>query len=1699
MNCSKRLYYFTRGLALLLVMSVLVLIGSAANPPVVSIPANIAAGPGSTVIVPINITGVVGAGIGAYGVRLDYDAAVLSSPTVVTTGTLSEGKTVQTFAPPSDGIGKFSAGIGFGFNPTADGILVKVQFNVNANFTGTSPITIVGDNVKSVLSAADFTLITTTFTDGSVKAIDAAGPVTSNVAVTANDIPLGTASINLTAQVDDSTTGKNNIQAAEYFVDTQGANGAGIAMSASDGSFSSMTENVQAAVNTSTWTIGNHTLYLHGQDSENNWGAAQSITVSVYQAPVAPVLTDQAASISNNRPAFTWAAVTGATYDLQVATSADFLSGIVVNQTGIVVTNYTPTTALTDGNYYWRVRAVDAQSHAGAWATGTVFALDTTPPAAVTGLAVTQLATGNLRIDWTNPTLDFAGVIVVAATNAAPALAPANGTTYTVGSDGVVAVGAVNTYTDILAHGIHRYYKVFAYDSLKNYSPAASIDATSADSTPPAMPTGFTANPGDTKVTLSWTNPADSDFAKVLILYRQGTAPAGVPAVDTTYAANDVIGDATVGYVGSAQTAVISGLANNSAYSFAIFSYDERPNYSAAATAGATPIPFGITAPNLPTDIRVGEQLVFTGTGGSGSYSWTFTLGAPATVNGNNITWTAPATLAASPTAVTVTVKDANNTQVTASGSINVYVLPDPVVTNQPATTGNNKPTLAWNAATNATLYDLQIATDVNFANIVAAPTGLTTLNYTPAASLADSTYYWRVSAIDAQNHRSGWVAGTAFTVDTTPPAAVNGLTATPQASGNILVAWTNPAADFSGVVVVAATDAAPALAPVNGTTYVVGQNGVVALGSANNYTDILANGIHRYYKVYAYDSVKNYAVAAAQDAVSADTAPPAAVTGLTANAGNAQVTLSWTNPADSDFAGVIVLVKTAASLAVPVAGTSYALNASVAGDAGTTVAYKGNAANAVITGLTNNTKYYFAVYAYDERPNYAATAATVDAIPGPPVISTPALPADVHVGGQLTFTATSGTGSYSWTVTAGTLSASTGASVTWTAPATVNSAPTPVTVRVTDPTTSLYVEGTVNVYPNVVVSDKPATALVVQSGASSVAFHAAGGDSSYTWTVKNAAGTVVGTPQPGGSFVFNAPTSGAFAGEYTIEAADSRGSKDSFKVQVPFTLDPATKTFRKDVPQTFTIGGAVGTYTWDMMTKATDGSFTKVPSANMADYGTWAADPADLNNTAKNRLTPSGALTTAKTFYLKITIAADSDLTADNGLNAQTFGPFQIIPVSTYTANVKKSDGTALAGAVVSVNLAGQAAVTTGTDGKAAFALPDGGKYAYAVKLANYIDQTLSSAEKSFTLTMIAADAAKAIKGTVVAQAGAKVTAYQPASLATQYETTAAANGTYTINLPSAAAATGWTVVAAKTGFVTGKLTNVSAGAATVDFNLVALTGVAPDVDSAGGSVPLNDLSGLTTVGNVLVPAGGLTKDATFVILSSAVTANSFTKASPGYVYDIKAQDSSNADLSAADIKRIIITLPIDITVVKPGDLENNLYSIYYAKTVADMVAGKVTAVPFGNIISTDYVGTDGKVGSVTFFVDHLTVFGVGVGAGIEDDSDSRCFIATAAYGSYLEGHVQVLRNFRDAFLLTNKLGQAFVSFYYRNSPPVANFIAKHDTLRALARAALTPLVAFSYLSLYATMAQKLMLMLFFTAFILGACMIVRRTRRLS
>jgi hypothetical protein len=75
-------------------------------------------------------------------------------------------------------------------------------------------------------------------------------------------------------------------------------------------------------------------------------------------------------------------------------------------------------------------------------------------------------------------------------------------------------------------------------------------------------------------------------------------------------------------------------------------------------------------------------------------------------------------------------------------------------------------------------------------------------------------------------------------------------------------------------------------------------------------------------------------------------------------------------------------------------------------------------------------------------------------------------------------------------------------------------------------------------------------------------------------------------------------------------------------------------------------------------------------------------------------------------------------------------------------------------------------------------------------------------------------------------------------------------------------------------------------------------------------------------------------------------------------------------------------------------------------------------------------------------------------------DGGGGGCFIATAAYGSYLHPKVRVLREFRDRHLLTNPVGRAFVSAYYRYSPPVAAFISRHGAARSVCRGLLVPVV---------------------------------------
>ena len=113
--------------------------------------------------------------------------------------------------------------------------------------------------------------------------------------------------------------------------------------------------------------------------------------------------------------------------------------------------------------------------------------------------------------------------------------------------------------------------------------------------------------------------------------------------------------------------------------------------------------------------------------------------------------------------------------------------------------------------------------------------------------------------------------------------------------------------------------------------------------------------------------------------------------------------------------------------------------------------------------------------------------------------------------------------------------------------------------------------------------------------------------------------------------------------------------------------------------------------------------------------------------------------------------------------------------------------------------------------------------------------------------------------------------------------------------------------------------------------------------------------------------------------------------------------------------------------------------------------------------------------------------------------ESDSRssdCFIATAAYGSALGPRVDILREFRDRYLLPWGPGRAFVSFYYRHSPPLARTIGSSGILRFAARVILLPVIAFCRAAVSIGIVPVMLVMVLFPAFSAAAIRLYRKRK---
>ncbi len=99
------------------------------------------------------------------------------------------------------------------------------------------------------------------------------------------------------------------------------------------------------------------------------------------------------------------------------------------------------------------------------------------------------------------------------------------------------------------------------------------------------------------------------------------------------------------------------------------------------------------------------------------------------------------------------------------------------------------------------------------------------------------------------------------------------------------------------------------------------------------------------------------------------DTTAPQAVKHLLIMNNDTSVTLAWSNPPDSDFAGVLIIEDSQAITALPEVGQSFAVGDILGAGR---IVYAGAADNLLLTGRTLGASYYYSVHAFDHAFNYS-------------------------------------------------------------------------------------------------------------------------------------------------------------------------------------------------------------------------------------------------------------------------------------------------------------------------------------------------------------------------------------------------------------------------------------------------------------------------------------------------------------------------------------------------------------------------------------------------------------------------------------------------------------------------------------------------------------------------------------------------------
>ncbi len=653
---------------------------------------------------------------------------------------------------------------------------------------------------------------------------------------------------------------------------------------------------------------------LKGQAPSKEYIRLGGRVIAIENSGVPPAPTGLTATAGNTQVSLSWTASSGAvSYNVYRGTSSRG-EGTNAVATGITATPYTDS-SLTNGTpYYYTVAAVSSSGTSPQSNEASA-----TPQAGVPLAPIGLTATaGNAQVSlsWT-------------ASSGATSYNVYRGTAAGGEAAAAFATGITTTsYTDTsAANGTTYYYKVAAVNGSGNSPQSNEAYATPQSGATAsfmisrnggAFTQSVTANVGDT-ITYQWSSSDGASYAFYDTIGPNGSDGCGNTTGPTTFtpAAGGTSGLNTL-------------VSCQAGYTYTM-TYTVTPASGTAATATIS-ISVGQAAPAAPTGLTAAvgnSQVTLNWAASSGATSYNVYRGTAAGGEGT------------SPIATGITLTSYTDTSLTTSGtyyykvaavgsSRGVSALSNEAyatvqVSTPAAPTGltavgyNASVALSWYPSTGATSYNVYRGTASGTETLLVS--GVTTYIYTDNTVSNGTTYWYQVAAVNAAG-TSGRSTEYAATPEAGVPSTPTGLAATMNAG--IYLTWN-------------ASSGATGYSLSKGT--VSGGETFLFADPVTYYTDHSATlGATYYYQVQA----SNANGLSARSAEIAVTISPAAPT-LTATAGNAQVTLSWTAPSGA---------------------TSYSVYRGTASGGETQLTAGVTAASYTDTGVMNGKTYYYKVAA---------------------------------------------------------------------------------------------------------------------------------------------------------------------------------------------------------------------------------------------------------------------------------------------------------------------------------------------------------------------------------------------------------------------------------------------------------------------------------------------------------------------------------------------------------------------------------------------------------------------------------------------------------------------------------------------------------------------------------------------------------------